>query len=117
MGVMRVVKDGTSELPWQPIPTPEGDPNPPGEETIEYRSPDTMFAFGLWRRVPETGRMDLSQWHEIMVIIEGEVEITEDDGTVHRIGPGDALICPRDAKATWKALSPVKKFWAVYKGE
>ena len=117
MGVMKVVRQGASELPWQPIPTPPGDPNPPGEETIEYRSPDRQFAFGLWRRVPETGQMGLSEYHEIMVIIEGEVEITEEDGTVHRIGPGDALICPRNAKATWKALSPVKKFWAVYKGE
>ena len=67
-------------------------------ETIEITNPQD---------VPETGQMGLSEYHEIMVIIEGEVEITEEDGTVHRIGPGDALVCPRDAKATWKALSPI----------
>jgi hypothetical protein len=25
------------------------------------------------------------------------------------------LITPKGSKATWKALSPVKKFWAIYK--
>jgi uncharacterized cupin superfamily protein len=31
------------------------------------------------------------------------------------MGPGDVLITPKGSKATWKALSPVKKFWTVYK--
>lgn len=58
--------------------------------------------------------MDLP-YHEVAIIIGGEVEITEEDGTVHRIGPGDALITPKGSKATWRALTPVKKFSAVYK--
>ena len=58
MGVMKVVRQGVSELPWQPIPTPPGDPNPPGEETIEYRSPDRQFAFGLWRRDRKSTRLN-----------------------------------------------------------
>jgi len=78
------------------------------------RSGDAAFSFGLWRRVPESGPM-APPYHEIAVIIEGEVEVTEEDGTVHHIGAGDVLITPRGSKATWKALSAVKKFWAVYK--
>jgi len=46
---------------------------------------------------------------------EALLEVTEEDGTVHHIGAGDVLITPRGSKATWKALSAVKKFWAVYK--
>ena len=34
-------------------------------------------------------------YHEIAVIIEGEVEIEEAGGTVHRAGPGDVLITPK----------------------
>ena len=48
------------------------------------------------------------------MIVEGEVEIEEAGGTVHQAGPGDVLITPKGSKATWRALSPVKKFWAVY---
>jgi uncharacterized cupin superfamily protein len=101
-------------LAWDVVPTAPEDPNEPGEEAVLFRSRDGRFSFGLWRRVPEEGPME-PPYHEIAVIIEGEVEVTEADGTVHRVGPGDVLITPRDSTATWKALSPVKKFWAVYK--
>jgi uncharacterized cupin superfamily protein len=100
-------------LEWEVIPTVPGDPNEPGEEAVLFRSGDSRFSFGLWKRVPEEGPME-PPYHEIAVIIEGEVEIIEADGTAHRVGPGDVLITPRNSKATWKALSPVRKFWAVY---
>lgn len=113
---IRVIKASEQEaLDWQIIPTAPEDPNPPGEEVVSFRSGDAMFSFGVWRRVPETGPMELPTYHEIAVIIEGEVEIHEEDGTVHHVGPGDVLITPKGSKATWRALSPVKKFWAVYK--
>ena len=95
-------------------PTEASGPKPPGEEVVSFRAGDGMFSFGLWRRVPETGPMDLP-YHEIAVIIEGEVEVTETDGTVNQVGPGDVLITPKGSKATWNALSPVKKFWTIYK--
>jgi len=106
--------DEHERLAWEEIPTAEGDPNPPGEETVVFRSGDARFAFGLWRRVPETGPME-PPYHEIAVIVEGEVEVTEEDGTVRRVGPGDILITPMGSKATWKALTPVRKLWAVYR--
>ena len=104
------------ELAWQTIPTDDGDPTPPGEEVVVFRSGDRGFSFGLWKRAPETGPME-PPYHEIAVIIEGEVEITEPDGTMQRAGPGDLLITSKGSKATWRALSPVKKFWAIYKEE
>ena len=110
---IRVIRAG-EDLPWQEIPTEPDDPAPPGEEVVSFRSGDELFSFGMWRRAPETGPMELA-YHEIAVIIEGEVEIHEPDGTVHTVGPGDVLITPKGSEATWKALSPVKKFWAVYK--
>ena len=102
------------ELAWEEIPTEPGDPNAPGEEVVSFRSGDGSFAFGLWRRVPETGPME-PPYHEVAVLIEGEVELIEEDGTVHRAGPGDVLITPQGSRCTWRALSPVRKFWAIYK--
>ena len=51
--------------------------------------------------------------HEIAFIVEGDVEVTDADGTVCRAEPGDILITPNGTKAVWKALTPVKKFWAI----
>lgn len=104
---------GHDELDWAEIPTDPGETDPPGEEVVSFRSGDGSFAFGLWRRAPETGPME-PPYHEVAVLIEGEVELVEEDGTVHRAGPGDVILTPKGSRATWKALSPVKKFWAIY---
>src|SRR3990170_2661307 len=102
---IRVIRaDQHDVLAWERIPTAEDDPNPPGEETVVFRSGDAAFSFGLWRRVPEAGPME-PPYHEIAGIIQGEVEVTEEDGTVHRVGPGDVLITPKGSRATWTALS------------
>jgi uncharacterized cupin superfamily protein len=112
-GSIRVIR-ADDELEWQVIPTEAGDPNPPGEETVIFRSADARFSVGLWRRAPEEGPME-PPYHEVALILEGDVEVTEADGTTHRVGPGDLLVTPMGSKATWRALSPVKKVWAVYK--
>ena len=110
---IRLITAG-DDLAWEEVPRPEGDTNPAGEEVAVFRSGDARFSVGFWRRVPEEGPME-PPYHEIALILEGEVEITEEDGTVHRARPGDVLITPKDSRATWKALSPVRKLWAVYK--
>jgi hypothetical protein len=65
---IRVITEA-DELAWQIIPTGEGDPNPPGEEIVVFRSGDRSFSFGLWKRAPETGPME-PPYHEIAAIIE-----------------------------------------------
>lgn len=118
MGSVRIVKAGGHDgLAWTEVPRPEGDTAPPGEEVAAYRSADGMFVTGFWRRVPEEGRMDLDAYTEVAFILEGDVEVTEDDGTVHRVGPGDLLITPRGTRATWHSLTPVRKLWAIYKAD
>ena len=118
MGTIRVIRGRDhEELAWQEVARPEGDVAPPGEEVATFRSADGKFVTGLWRRVPEEGPMDLDEYHEVAFILEGEVEVTDADGTVHRVGPGDLLITPKGTRATWRALSPVKKIWMTYSGD
>ena len=99
---------------WQRIPVPEGDQAPPGEEVVLFRAMDGRFSVGLWRRAPEEGPME-PPYHEMAILLEGEVELTLDDGTVLRAGPGDVIVAPKGARATWRSLSPVRKFWAIYR--
>jgi uncharacterized cupin superfamily protein len=111
---VRVIR--SDEQRWDEVPRPAGDTAPPGEEFVAFRSGDAAFSTGMWRRVPDEGPMG-PPYHEIAFIVEGEVDVTDENGTVHRAGPGDILVTPNGTKAVWKALSPVKKFWAVYKGD
>ena len=53
-------------------------------------------------------------FREVAIILEGEVEITLDDGTVLHVGPGDIIDTPKGSAGYWNNLSPVRKFWAIY---
>ncbi len=118
MGSVRVIRAADHEsLAWREVERPAGDDARPGEEVATFRSADGRFVTGLWRRGPEEGPMALDDYHEISLILEGEVEVTDEDGEVHRVGPGDILITPKGTRATWRSLSPVKKAWAIYKGD
>ena len=118
MGNVRVVRGADHDsLAWTETPRPDGDANPPGEEVTSFKSADGTFMVGLWRRVPEEGPMILDDYHEVALILEGDVEVTDEDGTVHRAGPGDLLITPKGTKATWHAITPIKKVWMIYTGD
>lgn len=110
---VRVVK-ADAVLDWEEVPRPEGDTAPPGEEVVLFRAGDARFSVGLWKRAPETGSME-PPYHEMAYIVEGEVELHLDDGTVLTAGPGDVIVAPKGGRAVWKSLSPVKKFWAIYR--
>jgi uncharacterized cupin superfamily protein len=77
------------------------------------RSVDEKFSFGLWRRDRQSRYFE-RPYHEIAYIIEGQVEITDDDGELLIAGPGDILVTPQGSKGYWKNLSPVKKVWGIY---
>jgi uncharacterized cupin superfamily protein len=114
---IRSVEAGADDLAWDVIPTGPDDPNEPGEETVVFRSIDGQASVGRWRRVPETGPLDLSAYHEVACLLDGEVDVAVEDGPVLSTGPGDVLVTPRGSRAEWRARSAVRKLWAVYHGE
>jgi uncharacterized cupin superfamily protein len=109
------VVDAHGPFAWEEVPRPPGDTSPPGYETVVYRSRDAAFSCGFWKRVPETGPLE-PPFHEIMCLLQGEVEIARADGATLRVGPGDVLAAPHGSSALWRSLSPVYKFWAVHHG-
>jgi len=109
-----VVRAGTAS-DWVEVERPEGDANPPGYETILFRSADGAFSCGFWKRVPEAGAL-APPFHEIMCFLQGAVQITRADGSVLHAGPGDVLSAPCGTSSAWRSTSPVLKFWAVHHG-
>ena len=108
---IRVIK--ADEVIWEEAMAGSEEPDPPGKECTAAASMDDKFSFGLWKRDMQRRHFERS-YHEVAYIIEGQVEITDDDGEVHVAGPGDILITPKGSKGYWKNLSPVKKVWGVY---
>jgi uncharacterized cupin superfamily protein len=108
---IRVIK--AAEMVWEEAMTGPDEADPPGFECNAAASVDDKFSFGLWRRDVQRRRFE-RPYHEVAFILEGEVEVTDDDGDVHMAGPGDILITPKGSKGYWRNLSPVKKVWGIY---
>lgn len=110
---VRVIREGDS-LAWSEIPTADDDPNPPGEETVEYRSADGDYVVGFWRRVPETGPMEVP-YDELALLLEGDVDVEGGEGDAISAGPGDVIVTPAGFAGTWRARTPVRKLWVLHK--
>ena len=108
---IRVIKPG--DIVWEEAMTYDEEVDPPGEEFTAAQSVDERFSCGLWQRDVQRRYFE-RPYHEIAYIIEGQVEVTDDDGNLYVAGPGDILITPKGSQGHWKNLGPVKKFWAIY---
>ena len=98
---------------WEEAMTHTDETDPPGQEATVMSSLDDKFSFGVWRRDVQRRHFE-RPYHEVALILEGEVEITEEDGEVHIAKAGDILVTPKGSKGFWKNLTPVKKVWAIY---
>ena len=108
---IRVIK--ADQVIWEEAMAGSEETDPPGQEYTAAMSTDDKFSFGLWKRDMQRRHFE-RPYHEVAYILEGEVEITDDDGELHIAGPGDILITPKGSKGQWKNLTPVKKVWGIY---
>ena len=108
---IRVITPG--QVTWEPAMRYPEEVDPPGREFTAAVSVDDKFSVGLWERDVQRRHFE-RPYHEVAFIIEGRVEVTDDDGDVIVAGPGDILVTPKGSKGFWKNLTPVKKFWAIY---
>jgi uncharacterized cupin superfamily protein len=104
-----VVKAG--EAVWTPAWSGPEEQEAPGRESTTFEA--GPFSTGLWQR-DEQNRLFERPYHEVAFIIEGEVEVTCEDGQVVKAGPGDILVTPKGSKGYWRNLAPVTKFWAIF---
>ncbi len=108
---IRVIKAG--EAVWEPTLTSPEEADPPGRESTAFESVDGRFAVGHWERDAQRRRFERT-YHEVALITEGVVEISDDEGNVVTAGPGDILITPQGSAGYWTNVEPVKKLWVTY---
>lgn len=108
---IRVIKP--EDVVWQEAMRNPEETEAPGHEFTAASSADDKFSFGLWKRDDQRRHFE-RPYHEIAYIIEGEVEVADDEGNVHVAGPGDILITPKGSSGYWRNVTPVKKVWGIY---
>ena len=78
---VRVVRPG--EVVWSEAARNPEEVDPPGQEFTAFES--GPFSVGFWQRDVQRRRFE-RPYHEIAYIIEGDVELTMDDGSVLHAG-------------------------------
>ena len=100
---IRVIKP--ADVEWSEAARNPEETDPPGGEFTAAASPDGHFSVGFWQRDVQR-RHFVRPYHEVALILEGQVEIELDDGTVLHAGPGTSWTRPRAAAASGAASRP-----------
>lgn len=111
-----------------------------GLEPTDYIPPDDVISGNPQERgrsyyVDQTGQLDAGVWEcepnkheiaaapydELVVLLEGEVDVIDDEGGVETYRAGDSFMMPRGCRCTWDVKQPVRKIYLVltandYKG-
>jgi uncharacterized cupin superfamily protein len=73
---------------------------------------EDMFV-GMWDSTPFESEMVPFPCHEFVRLLEGEIVITEADGTVQTFVKDEVFFVPKDTVCSWKTTGYVKKYYAM----
>lgn len=82
---------------------------------VQAQRPQGVLASGIWRIGPDDGA-ELPYavaGSETIHVLEGEAELETPAGEKIRLTPGVVISLPDGFTATWRTLSPFKKFFVV----
>lgn len=68
---------------------------------------------GIWACSAFTSKMRQQDCDELMLLLEGAVEIVEPDGKVTRIVAGESFILPKGLMRQWRQAGDVKKIFVI----
>lgn len=89
-----------------------GEPPVQHDNVLFTNDAGNMFV-GMWDSTAFDSEMRPFPWHEFVQMLDGEVSITEEDGTEHVFKAGDAFFIPKGTVCHWKANGYVKKYYSI----
>ena len=73
--------------------------------------PDGKVEIGIWECTPGRFRANRAASSEFCHFIAGVIEMTHADGTVVRLGPGDAINLPLGWTGEWRIIAHTRKLY------
>ncbi|MDH4549407.1 cupin domain-containing protein [Pseudomonas sp. BN607] len=96
--------------------------NPPAAEVLLSPTPQAWsqpgfeqgaLRIGVWECEPYERRQVQPEYSELMHIIQGRLELTENNGSVHTVAAGETLVVPAGATNAWTSEVPVRKVYCM----
>lgn len=81
-----------------------------------HSSADGRVQVGVWECTPGGWAIVERADTEIVRIIGGRARITDADGTVHDLGPGDTLVFPLGWSGRWDISETIRKVFVTIAG-
>lgn len=82
-------------------------------EHIVFTNDAGNMSVGVWDSEAMVSKMEPFPVPEFVQMLEGEVTITEEDGTVQTFRTGDCFFVPKGTVCSWEIRQYVKKYFAV----
>ncbi len=118
--IIRINPDGETLRGLTPVTHESSDTPIEGARSptahIAYSYKDGHFNSGVWACDAGTLKIENLPVHEVCFLIEGIVEITDENGNTEIFNAGDAFILPKGFSGTWHMPVHFKKFNAIYCG-
>ncbi len=92
-----------------------GDPQERGRSL--YADQTGQLDAGVWECAPNKHVYEAAPYDEFVYLLEGRIDITDDQGAVETFKAGDSFILPRGCACTWDVKEPVRKLYVVLTAE
>lgn len=89
------------------------DTSTPQRDRILFSSDLGNFDVGLWDTQVLNTKLEPFPYHEMAQVLEGEVTLTEADGTRHHFTAGDVFFIPAGTPCIWHVPKYLRKFYAA----
>jgi len=114
--VPRISRFSLPSCDLDPCDKPIGDPIIV-HGNCDYRDDTGQFAVGGWRSTAGTLHIENRHFHEVCIVIEGSVEVTDDErGIKNNFRAGDAFVLPKGFSGIWHMPEPFMKYTARMEG-
>ena len=104
--------DSRRDLAPAPIPAVNVIDGQPEASAVLLAERPGGLAAGLWSCTPGRFRWDYA-CDEVAHIVEGAAVITDQEGCVFTVGPGDVVHFARGTWAVWDVHETIRKVWAL----
>ena len=78
-----------------------------------YDNKDQSFGAGIWQGEPGSHKVSYTE-EEVCFLLEGKVEIADNDGNTISLSKGDMFAIPAGFSGVWTTLETAKKLYVVY---
>lgn len=92
-----------------------GDPRERGRSF--YADQTRQLDAGVWECEPNKHVIEAAPYDEFVYLLQGRIDVIDDEGHVESYGAGDSFVMPRGCKCTWDVKEPLRKLYVVLTAE